>query len=162
MWGDFGTKRGARQSVSRMGESGAGPGAEASPLPGSLAGDPHDLGKCTAQSRDPRSCHPGLGLPVCVTGHAPIMPSARHLASAASGLADTVLALRAPQTHLLSQLPIPDSQVLTINPELPVEAAAEDYAAKLRQVSCHTQSDPLPDPPARCLQTAPLGGDFFC
>lgn len=39
------------------------------------------------------------------------------------------------QTHLLSKLPIPDSQVITINPQLPVEEAAEDYAKKLRQVS---------------------------
>lgn len=39
------------------------------------------------------------------------------------------------QTHLLSRLPIPESQVITINPELPVEEAAEDYAKKLRQVS---------------------------
>ena len=39
------------------------------------------------------------------------------------------------QTHLLSRLPIPDSQVITINPQLPVEEAAEDYAKKLRQVS---------------------------
>ena len=45
------------------------------------------------------------------------------------------LCLRLPQTHLLSKLPIPDSQVITINPELPVEEAAEDYAKKLRQVS---------------------------
>lgn len=39
------------------------------------------------------------------------------------------------QTQLLSRLPIPDSQVITINPQLPVEEAAEDYAKKLRQVS---------------------------
>lgn len=39
------------------------------------------------------------------------------------------------QTHLLSKLPIFDSQVITINPALPVEEAAEDYAKKLRQVS---------------------------
>lgn len=39
------------------------------------------------------------------------------------------------QTHLLSKLPILDSQVITINPELPVEEAAEDYAKKLGQVS---------------------------
>ncbi|KAI4541828.1 hypothetical protein MG293_008970 [Ovis ammon polii] len=38
------------------------------------------------------------------------------------------------RTHLLSKLPIFDSQVITINPALPVEAAAEDYAKKLRQV----------------------------
>ncbi|XP_076978289.1 6-phosphogluconolactonase isoform X1 [Tamandua tetradactyla] len=36
------------------------------------------------------------------------------------------------RTHLLSRLPIPESQVLTINPSLPVEEAAEDYARKLR------------------------------
>lgn len=45
------------------------------------------------------------------------------------------LSLRLLQTHLLSRLPIPDSQVITINPQLPVEEAAEDYAKKLRQVS---------------------------
>lgn len=39
------------------------------------------------------------------------------------------------QTHLLSRLPIPDGQVITINPQLPVQEAAEDYAQKLRQVS---------------------------
>ena len=39
------------------------------------------------------------------------------------------------QTHLLSKLPIFDSQVITINPALPVEEAAEDYSKKLRQVS---------------------------
>lgn len=45
------------------------------------------------------------------------------------------LSIHMPQTHLLSKLPIPDSQVITINPQLPVEEAAEDYAKKLRQVS---------------------------
>lgn len=39
-----------------------------------------------------------------------------------------------PQTQLLSRLPIPDSRVITIDPTLPVEEAAEDYAKKLRQV----------------------------
>uniref|UniRef100_A0A452FZQ9 6-phosphogluconolactonase n=1 Tax=Capra hircus TaxID=9925 RepID=A0A452FZQ9_CAPHI len=38
------------------------------------------------------------------------------------------------RTHLLSKLPIFDSQVITINPALPVEEAAEDYAKKLRQL----------------------------
>nr|XP_021493793.1 6-phosphogluconolactonase isoform X1 [Meriones unguiculatus] len=45
------------------------------------------------------------------------------------------------RTHLLSKLPIPDSQVLTINPALPVEDAAEDYAKKLRQAF---QGDAIP------------------
>lgn len=45
------------------------------------------------------------------------------------------VSLHMPQTLLLSKLPIPDSQVITINPKLPVEEAAEDYAKKLRQVS---------------------------
>ncbi|XP_055095306.1 6-phosphogluconolactonase isoform X1 [Symphalangus syndactylus] len=45
------------------------------------------------------------------------------------------------QTHLLSRLPIPESQVITINPELPVEEAAEDYAKKLRQAF---QGDSIP------------------
>uniref|UniRef100_A0A8C9M7B7 6-phosphogluconolactonase n=1 Tax=Panthera tigris altaica TaxID=74533 RepID=A0A8C9M7B7_PANTA len=45
------------------------------------------------------------------------------------------------QTHLLSRLPIPDSQVITINPQLPVEEAAEDYAKKLRQAF---QGDAIP------------------
>nr|XP_010970427.1 6-phosphogluconolactonase [Camelus bactrianus] len=45
------------------------------------------------------------------------------------------------RTHLLSRLPIPDSQVITINPELPVEEAAEDYAKKLRQAF---QGDSIP------------------
>ncbi|XP_025771654.1 6-phosphogluconolactonase [Puma concolor] len=44
-------------------------------------------------------------------------------------------------THLLSRLPIPDSQVITINPQLPVEEAAEDYAKKLRQAF---QGDAIP------------------
>uniref|UniRef100_A0A2K6K7V9 6-phosphogluconolactonase n=1 Tax=Rhinopithecus bieti TaxID=61621 RepID=A0A2K6K7V9_RHIBE len=44
-------------------------------------------------------------------------------------------------THLLSRLPIPESQVITINPELPVEEAAEDYAKKLRQAF---QGDSIP------------------
>lgn len=52
------------------------------------------------------------------------------------------------QTHLLSRLPIPDSQVITINPQLPVEEAAEDYAKKLRQVSCGRPSGrPMPPTP---------------
>jgi len=42
---------------------------------------------------------------------------------------------------LLSRLPIPDSQVITINPQLPVEEAAEDYAKKLRQAF---QGDSIP------------------
>ncbi|XP_065773529.1 6-phosphogluconolactonase isoform X2 [Muntiacus reevesi] len=45
------------------------------------------------------------------------------------------------RTHLLSKLPIFDSQVITINPELPVEEAAEDYAKKLRQAF---QGDSIP------------------
>ncbi|XP_032989937.1 6-phosphogluconolactonase [Rhinolophus ferrumequinum] len=45
------------------------------------------------------------------------------------------------RTHLLSKLPIPDSQVITINPQLPVEEAAEDYAKKLRQAF---QGDSIP------------------
>ncbi|XP_055287158.1 protein Niban 3 isoform X7 [Moschus berezovskii] len=44
-------------------------------------------------------------------------------------------------THLLSKLPIFDSQVITINPALPVEEAAEDYARKLRQAF---QGDSIP------------------
>nr|KAF6478901.1 hypothetical protein HJG59_000124 [Molossus molossus] len=44
-------------------------------------------------------------------------------------------------THLLSKLPIPDSQVITINPQLPVEEAAEDYAKKLRKAF---QGDSIP------------------
>uniref|UniRef100_A0A452U5G3 6-phosphogluconolactonase n=2 Tax=Ursidae TaxID=9632 RepID=A0A452U5G3_URSMA len=51
------------------------------------------------------------------------------------------LSLRLLQTHLLSRLPIPDSQVITINPQLPVEEAAEDYAKKLRQAF---QGDSVP------------------
>ncbi|XP_020038522.2 6-phosphogluconolactonase isoform X1 [Castor canadensis] len=45
------------------------------------------------------------------------------------------------RTHLLPRLPVPADQVLTIDPELPVEAAAEDYAAKLRQAF---QGDTIP------------------
>lgn len=45
------------------------------------------------------------------------------------------------RTHVFSKLPIPDSQVLTINPALPVAAAAEDYAEKLRQAF---HGDPIP------------------
>uniref|UniRef100_A0A2K5DT26 6-phosphogluconolactonase n=1 Tax=Aotus nancymaae TaxID=37293 RepID=A0A2K5DT26_AOTNA len=45
------------------------------------------------------------------------------------------------RTHLLSRLPIPESQVITINPELPVEEAAEDYAKKLSQAF---QGDSIP------------------
>ncbi|XP_052608517.1 6-phosphogluconolactonase isoform X1 [Peromyscus californicus insignis] len=45
------------------------------------------------------------------------------------------------RTHLLSKLPIPDSQVLTIDPALPVEDAAEDYARKLSQAF---QGDAVP------------------
>ncbi|XP_004484870.1 6-phosphogluconolactonase [Dasypus novemcinctus] len=37
------------------------------------------------------------------------------------------------RTHLLSRLPIPEKQVIAINPALPVEEAAEDYARKLRE-----------------------------
>ncbi|KAF6305640.1 hypothetical protein mRhiFer1_000124 [Rhinolophus ferrumequinum] len=54
------------------------------------------------------------------------------------------------RTHLLSKLPIPDSQVITINPQLPVEEAAEDYAKKLRQKLLWGQSQtPLGIPPLR-------------
>ncbi|PNJ28566.1 PGLS isoform 6, partial [Pongo abelii] len=49
--------------------------------------------------------------------------------------------LRPEEMHLLSRLPIPESQVITINPELPVEEAAEDYAKKLRQAF---QGDSIP------------------
>lgn len=62
------------------------------------------------------------------------------------------LSLHMPQTHLLSKLPIPDSQVITINPQLPVEEAAEDYAKKLRQVS------PLERPQETSSMRWPLPG----
>nr|XP_045016939.1 6-phosphogluconolactonase isoform X2 [Jaculus jaculus] len=45
------------------------------------------------------------------------------------------------ETHLFSKLPVPDSQVITINPTLPVSDAAEDYAKKLRQAF---QGDAIP------------------
>ncbi|XP_035139479.1 6-phosphogluconolactonase isoform X1 [Callithrix jacchus] len=45
------------------------------------------------------------------------------------------------KTHLLSRLAIPESQVITINPKLPVEEAAEDYAKKLSQAF---QGDSIP------------------
>ncbi|XP_038627531.1 6-phosphogluconolactonase [Tachyglossus aculeatus] len=45
------------------------------------------------------------------------------------------------RTHLLSRLPIPESQVITINPTLSVEAAAADYAEKLREAF---QGDSIP------------------
>ncbi|XP_001517951.1 6-phosphogluconolactonase isoform X1 [Ornithorhynchus anatinus] len=45
------------------------------------------------------------------------------------------------RTHLLSKLPIPESQVITINPTLSVEAAAADYAEKLREAF---QGDSIP------------------
>ncbi|XP_029415193.1 6-phosphogluconolactonase isoform X1 [Nannospalax galili] len=49
--------------------------------------------------------------------------------------------LHLPQTQVFSKLPIPDSQVLTINPALSVADAAEDYAEKLRQAF---NGDPIP------------------
>ncbi|KAM9095978.1 6-phosphogluconolactonase [Antechinus flavipes] len=45
------------------------------------------------------------------------------------------------RTHLLSKLPIPESQVITINPALPVEEAASDYAEKLQEAF---QGDTIP------------------
>ncbi|XP_010642681.1 6-phosphogluconolactonase [Fukomys damarensis] len=57
------------------------------------------------------------------------------------GCCVSVSILSLPQTHLLSRLPVPDSQVITIDPQLPVEAAAEDYARKLRQAF---QGDAVP------------------
>ncbi|XP_057609160.1 6-phosphogluconolactonase isoform X2 [Chionomys nivalis] len=63
------------------------------------------------------------------------------------------------RTHLLSKLPIPDSQVLTVNPALPVEDAAEDYAGKLRQeqekIVAPISDSPKP-PPQRVTLTLPV------
>lgn len=38
------------------------------------------------------------------------------------------------QTYLLSKIAIPDDQIVVINPSLPVEEAATDYAEKLKKV----------------------------
>lgn len=38
------------------------------------------------------------------------------------------------QTYLLSKIAIPDDQIVVINPSLPVEEAAADYAEKLKKV----------------------------
>ncbi|XP_049983654.1 6-phosphogluconolactonase isoform X2 [Alexandromys fortis] len=63
------------------------------------------------------------------------------------------------RTHLLSKLLIPDSQVLTVNPALPVEDAAEDYAGKLRQeqekIVAPISDSPKP-PPQRVTLTLPV------
>ncbi|XP_067416777.1 6-phosphogluconolactonase [Emydura macquarii macquarii] len=37
------------------------------------------------------------------------------------------------KTHLLSKISIPENQVVAINPSLPVQEAASDYAAKLKE-----------------------------
>ncbi|KAM4888158.1 6-phosphogluconolactonase isoform 1-T1 [Thomomys bottae] len=63
------------------------------------------------------------------------------------------------RTHLLSRLPVPDGQVLSIDPALPLEAAAEDYAAKLRQerdkIVAPISDSPKP-PPQRVTLTLPV------
>lgn len=38
------------------------------------------------------------------------------------------------QTYLLPKLAVPEDQIVVINPSLPVEEAAADYAAKLKEV----------------------------
>lgn len=38
------------------------------------------------------------------------------------------------QSQLLSKIAVPEDQIVVINPLLPVEEAATDYAAKLKKV----------------------------
>uniref|UniRef100_A0A8C8SBL8 6-phosphogluconolactonase n=1 Tax=Pelusios castaneus TaxID=367368 RepID=A0A8C8SBL8_9SAUR len=48
------------------------------------------------------------------------------------------------RTHLLSKISIPENQVVVINPSLPVEEAASDYAEKLKE-AFHGENMPVFD-----------------
>ncbi|XP_065432299.1 6-phosphogluconolactonase isoform X2 [Chrysemys picta bellii] len=63
------------------------------------------------------------------------------------------------KTHLLSKISIPENQVVIINPSLPVEEAASDYAEKLKEekekIVASISDSPKP-PPERITLTLPV------
>ncbi|XP_051685959.1 6-phosphogluconolactonase [Oryctolagus cuniculus] len=139
----------------------------ATPAPGlvSVFSSPQELGASLAQlvAQQAASCLAGAGarFALGLSGGSLVSMLARDLPAAAAAAGPDSLARwtlgfcderlvpfeHAESTYglyraqLLPSLPIPASQVLTIDPGLPLDAAADDYAAKLRQA---LQGDPIP------------------
>ncbi|KAM6471409.1 6-phosphogluconolactonase [Liasis olivaceus] len=127
------------------------PAAAASPPPQiSVFPSPQELGSALAQLIAQREAHSGPGgrFSLGLSGGSLVRILAQELPAAAACPARWLLAFvderRVPlndpesnygayKTYLLSKIAIPDDQIVVINPSLPVEEAAADYAEKLKK-----------------------------
>ncbi|XP_053159512.1 6-phosphogluconolactonase [Hemicordylus capensis] len=135
-------------SVSRRGAAAA---AAASPPQVSVFPSPQELGSALAQLVAQREAQSGTGgcFSLGLSGGSLVRILAQELPAAASASPDRWLLAfvderRVPlddpesnygayKTNLLSKIAIPEDQIVVINPSLPVEEAAADYASKLKE-----------------------------
>ncbi|XP_054859565.1 6-phosphogluconolactonase [Eublepharis macularius] len=135
-------------SASRRGP----PAAAASPPPQvSVFPSPQELGSALAQLVAQREAQSGAGggrFSLGLSGGSLVRILAQELPAAAADPARWLVAFvderRVPledpesnygayKTYLFSKIAIPEDQIVVINPSLPVEEAAADYAAKLKE-----------------------------
>uniref|UniRef100_A0A6J0SFD7 6-phosphogluconolactonase n=1 Tax=Pogona vitticeps TaxID=103695 RepID=A0A6J0SFD7_9SAUR len=129
-----------------------GPAAAASPPPQvSVFPSPQELGSALAQlvaQREAQSGGPGGRFSLGLSGGSLVRILAQELPAVAAAPSRWLLAFvderRVPlndpesnygayKTFLLPKFAVPEDQIVVINPSLPVEEAAADYAAKLKE-----------------------------